>query len=197
MYINTPGSTFVHQHIWINICTSSHLDPHLYIITPGSTFVHHHTWVHNCTSSHLDQHLYIITPGSTFVHQHIWIHICTSSHLDPHLYIITPGSTFVYHHTWINICISIYLVIPELIGHIFSSFLSKLIHLRTRHVFVKHGCPRQQQSQNMAKISKSYIFDPTHPQGHGMLVKCETPIDEHTVQVWLLYHHPNFKYCTL
>ena len=30
-----------------------------------------------------------------------------------------------------------------------------------------------------------------------MLVKCEEPIDELTVQVWLLYHHPNLKYCTL
>ena len=33
--------------------------------------------------------------------------------------------------------------------------------------------------------------------GHGMSVKCEQPIDELTVQVWLLYDHPNFKYCTL
>ena len=40
-----------------------------------------------------------------------------------------------------------------------------------------------------------------------MSVKCEEPIDEltvqdwllyhHPVQDWLLYHHPNFKYCTL
>ena len=30
-----------------------------------------------------------------------------------------------------------------------------------------------------------------------MSLKCEEPIDEPTVQVWLLYHHPNFKYCTL
>ena len=30
-----------------------------------------------------------------------------------------------------------------------------------------------------------------------MSVKCEQPIDELTVQVWLLYHNPNFKYCTL
>ena len=30
-----------------------------------------------------------------------------------------------------------------------------------------------------------------------MSVKCEEPIDELTVQFWLLYHHPNFKYCTL
>ena len=64
----------------------------------------------------------------------------------------------------------------------------------TRHVFVKHGCPQRQQSQNMAKISKSYILT---PQGYVMSVKCEEPIDELTVQVWLVYYHPNFKYCTL
>ena len=69
--------------------------------------------------------------------------------------------------------------------------------IKTRHVFVKHGCPRRQQSRNMAKISKSYILTPPHPQGHVMSVKCEQPIDELTVQVWLLYHNPNFKYCTL
>ena len=67
----------------------------------------------------------------------------------------------------------------------------------TRHVFVKHGCPRRQPSPSMAKISKSYILTPPHPQGHEMSVKCEEPIDELTVQVWLLYHHPNFRYCTL
>ena len=64
-------------------------------------------------------------------------------------------------------------------------------------MFVKHGCPRRQQSQNMAKISKSYILTPPHPQGHIMSGKCEEPIDELTIKVWLLYHHPNFKYCTL
>ena len=69
--------------------------------------------------------------------------------------------------------------------------------VKTRHVFVKHGCPRRQQSQNMAKISKSYILTPTHPQGRVMSVKCEEAIDEPTVQVWLQYHHPNFKYYTL
>ena len=62
---------------------------------------------------------------------------------------------------------------------------------------MKHGCPRRQQSRNMAKISKSYILTPPHPQGHMMSVKCEQPIHELTVQVWLLYHNPNFKYCTL
>ena len=49
----------------------------------------------------------------------------------------------------------------------------------------------------MAKISKSYILTPPHPQGQVMSEKCEEPIDELIVQVWLLYHHPNFKYCTL
>ena len=73
-------------------------------------------------------------------------------------------------------------------GVLYSKFVEK-----TRHVFVKHGCPRQQQSPNMAKISKSYILTPHHPKGHVMSVKCEEPIDELTVQVWLLYHHPNFK----
>ena len=64
-------------------------------------------------------------------------------------------------------------------------------------MFVKHGCPWRQQSQNMAKISKSNILTPSHHQGHVMSAKCEEPVDEATVQVWLLYHHPNFKYCTL
>ena len=68
---------------------------------------------------------------------------------------------------------------------------------KTRHVFVKHGCPRRQQSHNMAKISKSYILTLPHPKGYVMSVKCEQSIDEPTVQVWLLYHHPNLKYCTL
>ena len=30
-----------------------------------------------------------------------------------------------------------------------------------------------------------------------MSLKCEEPIDEFTAQVWILYHHQNFKYCTL
>ena len=46
----------------------------------------------------------------------------------------------------------------------------------TRHVLVKHGFPRRQQSQNMAKISESYILTLPHPQGHMMSVKCEEPI---------------------
>ena len=33
-------------------------------------------------------------------------------------------------------------------------------------------------------------------QGHVIYVKCEQPLDEITVQVWLLYDYPNLKYCT-
>ena len=51
---------------------------------------------------------------------------------------------------------------------------------KTRHVFVKHRCPRRQQSQNMTKMSKSYILTTPHLQGRVMSVKCEEPIDEPT-----------------
>ena len=57
--------------------------------------------------------------------------------------------------------------------------------------------PPRQQSQNMAKISKSYILTPPYPQGHVMSVKCKQLLDEPTVQVWLLYDHQNYNYCTL
>ena len=36
------------------------------------------------------------------------------------------------------------------------------------------------------KIFKSYILTHPTPQGHGMSVKCEEPLNELTVQVWLL-----------
>ena len=61
---------------------------------------------------------------------------------------------------------------------------------------MKHGCP----DGNVVKIWQKSLcptFWPYPTQGHVMSVKCEKPIDELTVQVWLLYHHPNFKYCTL
>ena len=46
----------------------------------------------------------------------------------------------------------------------------------TRHVFVKHGCPRRQQSLNMAKISKSYILTPPHPRGMGCHRSVRNPL---------------------
>ena len=44
--------------------------------------------------------------------------------------------------------------------------------------------PVGKKSQNMAKISKSYILTPPHPQGHGMSVKCEQPL-RWTYSQWL------------
>ena len=35
------------------------------------------------------------------------------------------------------------------------------------HMFVKHGFPQQEQSQNMAKFSESHILNPSHPKGMG------------------------------
>ena len=69
--------------------------------------------------------------------------------------------------------------------------------ISTRHVFVKHRCPRRQQSQNMSKISWVLHSDSAPPQGHGMSVKCEEPLNELTVQVWLPFLHSNFNYWTL
>ena len=77
---------------------------------------------------------------------------------------------------------------------------AKMINMKlekTRQVFVKHGCPWRQQSQNITKLFKSYILTQPHSQGYEMSVKCEEPINELTEQVWLLYHHQHFKYCTL
>ena len=47
------------------------------------------------------------------------------------------------------------------------------------------------------KTFKSHILTQPHPQGHVMSGECEQPLNELTIQVWLLYDHPNFKYCTL
>ena len=45
------------------------------------------------------------------------------------------------------------------------------------------------------KFFKSYILTPS--PGYIVSVKCGKPWYEITVQIWLLYDHPNFKYCTL
>ena len=55
--------------------------------------------------------------------------------------------------------------------------------------------PGGNKKSNYGKIS--YILTPPHPQGHVMSVKCEQSLDELTVEVWLLYDHQNFQYCTV
>ena len=58
--------------------------------------------------------------------------------------------------------------------------------------------PQAATKSNYGKNLQVLHFDPAHPQGHVMPVKCEQPLDELTVEVWLLlFDHPNFKYCTL
>ena len=49
---------------------------------------------------------------------------------------------------------------------------------------------------NKSKYGNSYILTLFHPQGHVMLVSCEQPLDELTVQIQLLHDHPYFEYCT-
>ena len=68
---------------------------------------------------------------------------------------------------------------------------------QTRHMFCETRMPPVATKSNMAKISKSYILTPPHPQGQLMSEECEQPLDELTVQLWLLYHHPIFKKYTL
>ena len=63
-------------------------------------------------------------------------------------------------------------------------------HTRTRRVCETRIPPAATKSKN-GKIFKSYILTLPIPQGHEMSLKCEQPL------VWLLYDHPNFKYCTL
>ena len=62
---------------------------------------------------------------------------------------------------------------------------------------MKHGYPGGNKVKIWQKFVSPTSWPPPHPLGHGMSVKCEQPIDELTVQGWLLYHHPNFKYYTL
>ena len=59
--------------------------------------------------------------------------------------------------------------------------------LVSRQVLVKHGCPRQQQSEHLAKsVSPTVLPRPTQKA-------CEKLLHDLTnFQVWLLYDHPNF-----
>ena len=96
-------------------------------------------------------------------------------------------------------------------GHLFKIYgtigkvLSQGTHMPNMKVLslrILDMCLRNMDAPGGKKVkiwqkSLSYILTPPHPQGHMMPVKCENSIDELTVQVWLLYHHPNFKYCTL
>ena len=47
---------------------------------------------------------------------------------------------------------------------------------------------------NKGKNLYFLYFDPAHPQGHVMSLRCEKPLDELTVKVWLLHVYLNLKY---
>ena len=72
---------------------------------------------------------------------------------------------------------------------------------------VQTWMPQWRQFQNMAKsLSPTlfvyvqctfYLLTLSHHQVHVLSMNCKQPLNELTVEVWLLYHHPNSKYCTL
>ena len=66
-----------------------------------------------------------------------------------------------------------------------------------KHVFVKHGCPPAATESNYGKNLQVLYFDPTPSPGVLDVSECAEPIDELTVQVWILYYHSNFKFCTV
>ena len=57
--------------------------------------------------------------------------------------------------------------------------------------------PHAATKSKSRKISKCYILTLPHPNGHVMSMGCEQPSEVFTVQVWLLYDHQIFQYCTL
>ena len=104
----------------------------------------------------------------------------------------------------ISVIFNMWLVLSEILGRdvddlrticLLSSAFSNFSNL-TRHVFVKHGCPGGIKVKLWQKsLSPTYWTRP--PPGSFDVSEVWGTIDEFTVQVWLLYHRPNFKYCSL
>ena len=109
-------------------------------------------------------------------------------------------------------CNATYHVDPFLFSFGFCNREKPIPHLSSqsvRYTLVDSALGLQVRSQNkldmclwfkvkiwQKSVSPTFWPCPPHPKGHVMLVKCEEPIDELIVQVWLLYYHQNFKYCT-
>ena len=64
-------------------------------------------------------------------------------------------------------------------------------------VETRHVCETWMPQAVTKSKSQSHTFLSPNLKGHMVSAKYEQPLDELTVQVWLLYDHPNFKYCTL
>ena len=75
---------------------------------------------------------------------------------------------------------------PKINGLLLSSWLINVVKsnselmdtgiLATRHVFVKHGCPRRQQSQNMAKFLSPIFWPRQTPRGMGCQWSVRNPL---------------------
>ena len=99
-----------------------------------------------------------------------------------------------FHIKHYDICCLIFLdqysllyILQTVNGLIFMEYQFNGGTHKTIHVFVNHGCPRRQRSQNLQVLH----YDPTRPQGHAISVRSEQPLDELTV-----LDHPNFNYYT-
>ena len=88
------------------------------------------------------------------------------------------------------------LLIVVVFGTAYCCFRSHPVKKQTRRV-CETRMPLRATKSKYGKNLYVLHFDPAPSKAHGMSVKYEQPIDEVTVQVWLLYHQPNFKYCTL
>ena len=78
------------------------------------------------------------------------------------------------------------------------SVFTFFIHLQTRHVFVKHWCHLQHQSQNQEKSQSPKFWPWPTPRG----IWCQGSVRNPYLNLQsrfgnLLYDLSNFKYCTL
>ena len=66
-----------------------------------------------------------------------------------------------------NIIKYLFFVLRYLHNTCYQSYFLNLWQVRTRHVFVKHGCPRWQQNPNMAKSLCPKFWTRPTPRGMG------------------------------
>ena len=65
-------------------------------------------------------------------------------------------------------------------------------------MFGKYRCTKQQCSKDKVKSQFPLRFNlRLIPGACAILVKCKKPRGTLTVLIWLLYHHLNFRYCTI
>ena len=65
--------------------------------------------------------------------------------------------------------------------------------------FMKHNYPGGNKVKLLQNIQDLYMyFDPFQTaNGHMMSLTCEQPVDELTLQVWILWDQTKSRYCTL